>query len=180
MKHYLISLLLILCSSSFGQRVELATSISPADLGAHKWVLSGTPSENEVVIFRFTRVRVQHDTTFSDVYDRVYYSPDEQQTATAFFFDPNFFDAKRTTEPTWSFQAFGSTGWITGKYTGECSRTNHAEIKFESKNGTKTTMTFETLIKPYNEAALWYDKLPDIKDNSDWCWAGFPVKETSK
>jgi len=182
MKRYLIITFLTFCHACFGQKVEVATSIAPEDLGAYKWILSGSARVDEVVIFRVTRIRGwPNGKVTKDIYDTVCYSPGEKETGTAFFFDPEYFNTSRNEEPKWHWKALGGTGWIEGKYAGHSSSGgDKAEINFESKSWGKTKIVFETLIKPYDEASRLYEELPQISPDGGWRWAGSPKKQTEQ
>lgn len=181
MKHLPIVAFLLLCQVCFGQQVEIATSIAPEDLGAYKWILSGTAEENNVVIFRVTTVRDWPDgKVTTEHYDTVRYSPGNKQTGSAFFIDPLYFDSTRSTEPKWHFRALGSTGWIEGEYAGHSYNGDKAEINFKSEKWGKTKKIFETYIKSYDEASLLYGDLPPISPNSGWEWAGSPKKQSAQ
>ena len=106
MKNILICILAFsLQVVAHSQTIQKADSISPKDFGAHKWILSGTASENEVLIFRVTTSRDRKDNPITEVYDSVHYLPDKEIQMSAFFYDPNYFDMTRTEEPEWFFKA---------------------------------------------------------------------------
>lgn len=169
---------LLLCQICFGQQVEKASSVAPEDLGAYKWILSGTAQEKQVVIFRVTTVRDWNNKETTEVYDDVRYSPGKKETGSAFFIDPGYFDSTKIEEPKWNFRAFGSSGWIDGKFAGCSSSDEKAEINFESKKWGKTKKIFEVFIKTYEEASMLYDNLPKISPNIGWQWAGSPKTQS--
>jgi hypothetical protein len=165
----------------FAQKVEVAQSLSPEDLGAYKWILSGTAQESEVVVFRVTTIRTwPNGKITTQIYDTVCYSPGKQKTGTAFFIDPKYFNTSANEEPTWFFRALGGTGWITGEYAGSRYSDDKAEIAFESEKWGRTQKIFETFIKSYADAILLYEDLPSISPNSGWTWSGSPKKQTEQ
>ena len=174
MKYTFFLASLVLSQLCFGQKVELSSTLAPEDLGAHKWIFSGTAQENQVVIFRVTTIREWPDgKVTTDIYDDVNYAPGEKQTGSAFFINPDYF--KPTDEdPKWHWRALGGTGWIEGKYNGHTYGDQKGEINFKSERWGKTKKIFETFIKSYKEAALLYEGLPAIPDNGGWGWAGSP------
>ena len=180
MKNLLINAFLLLSPVCFAQQVEIATSISPEDIGAYKWILSGTAQENSVVVFRITTVREWPDgKVTTEIYDSVHYSPGKKQTASAFFIDPNYFDNKGE-EPTWHLRALGGTGSLTGKYAGHSYGDNKGEINFESEKWGKTKKVFETFIKSYDDAVSLYDGLPPMSTDGGWAWAGSPKTQSEQ
>jgi hypothetical protein len=181
MKNILIHSFLLLSPVCFAQQVEIATTISPEDLGAYKWIFSGTAPENSVVIFRVTTIREWPDGKIisTDIYDSVHYDPGKKQIGTAFFIDPHRFDPKGE-EPKWYFHALGGTGWIEGQYAGHTYGNTKNEINFKSEKFGNTKKVFETFIKSYDEAALLYDGFPTISKGSGWGWAGSPKKQSEQ
>jgi hypothetical protein len=173
---------LLLSPICFSQQVEIATTLSPEDLGAYKWILSGTAPENSVVIFRETTIREWPDgeVISTNIIDSVYYDPGKKRIGTAFFIDPHRFEPKGE-EPKWYFQSLGGSGWIEGQYAGH-SHGGRNEISFQSEKlgKVKTKMVFETFIKPYDEAALLYDGFPTISAGISWGWRGFPKKQSEQ
>ena len=179
MNYLLISACLLLSPICLAQQVEMATAISPEDLGAYKWNFSGTANEKSVVIFRVTTVREwPNGKVTTQIHDLVHYSPGKKQTASAFFIDPHYFEPKEK-EPKWRFSVLGGSGWIEGRYAGHSYGNNKGEINFKSEKWGKTKKVFETFIKSYDNAALLYNDLPPIPPNGGWSWAGSP-KEQSK
>jgi hypothetical protein len=181
MKNILIHSFLLLSPVCFAQQVEIATTISPEDLGAYKWIFSGTAPENSVVIFRVTTIREWPDgkVISTDIYDSVYYDPGKKQIGTAFFIDPHRFDPKGD-EPKWYFHAVRGTGWIEGQYAGHSYGNNKGEINFKSGKFGNTKMVLETFIKSYDEAKLMYNGFPTISKGSGWGWAGSPKKQSEQ
>lgn len=178
MKYKHIIALMFFCQTCFGQQVEKASSIAPEDIGAYKWILSGTAQENQVVIFRMATVREWNNKETTEIYDTVCYSPGKKETGTAFFMDSAYFDGVGIDEPKWNFTVLGSTGSIHGKFAGASHSDDKAEITFESKKWGKTTKTFEVLIKSYTEALELYEDLPKLSSNSGWKWSGEPKKKS--
>ncbi|MGJ8649913.1 MAG: hypothetical protein ACSHX4_06110 [Opitutaceae bacterium] len=179
MKHLPLIACLLLAPVCFGQKVELATSIAPEDLGAYKWTLSGTAEENNVVIFRLTTIREwPNGKVTTNIHDTVEYTPGKKQTVTAFFYDPHYFE-NRDKEPTWHFRAIGETGSIEGKYAGHSYGDGKNEIHFNSVRWGKTTKAFETFIMSHEAATLLHPDLPPIPENGGWAWAG-DLKEQSE
>ena len=175
MKHLLISSFLLLCPICFAQQVEISTAISPDDLGAYKWILSGTAGEKSVVVFRVTTVREWPEgKVTTKIYDSVHYSPGKKQTESAFFIDPHYFDNKEE-DPTWHFRVFGGVGGIEGRYAGHSSGGDKAEIRFESERLGKTKKVLETFITSYDDAVKSYGDLPPISPDRGWIWAGSPT-----
>ena len=77
--------------------------------------------------------------------------------------------------PKWFWNALGGTGSIEGKFVRQKTSTRKiAEIEFQSEQWGKTVKTFETFIKPYEEAMLLYSSLPEIPTNGGWKWYGSP------
>ena len=156
-----------------GQKVEKAGSVAPEDLGAYKWILSGTAQEDKVVIFRVSTMKDWNDKVITDIRDSVNYAPGKKQTGSAFFIDPKYFEPK-VDEPQWYYQALGSSGWIEGNFE-ECSfNDDRAEISFKSRKRGKTTKIFEVFIKSYEEASLIYEGLPKMTPGVGWSWSGSP------
>ena len=181
MKNLTIIGFLLLSPVCFAQQVEIATTISPEDLGAFKWIFSGTAQENSVVIFRVTTIREWPNgkVISTDIYDSVHYDPGKKQIGTAFFIDPNRFEPKGE-EPKWCWNALGGTGWIEGKYAGHSYGNNKGEIKFKSEKFGNTKKVFETFIKSYDEAARLYDGFPAITKGGGWGWAGSPKTQSEQ
>jgi len=180
MKYNHIIASILLCQISFGQQVEQASSIAPEDLGAYKWILSGTAQENHVVIFRVTTKRDWNNKFTTEIADTVCYSPGKKETRTAFFIDPAYFSSTGIEEPMWNFRALGSTGTIEGKFTGCSSSQDKAEINFESVKRGKTKKIFEVFIKTYEEASILYAGLPQISPSAGWHWGGSPKKQSEQ
>ncbi len=180
MKKILICSFLLISPVCFAQEVEIATTLSPEDIGAYKWIFSGTAPENSVVIFRVTTVRERPDGTVisTDIYDTVRYEPGKKQIGQAFFFNPHNFEQTEE-EPKWYWRTMGGTGWIEGRYAGH-SHGGKNEISFQSEKFGKTKKVFETFIKPYDEAVLLYDGFPTISAGISWGWAGFPKKQSEQ
>lgn len=176
MKPWFLLIGLVIAHLAFAQTVEVATSLSPQDFGAHKWVLSGTPQAGEVIVFRVTTFKERNGQATKQIHDEVHYSPGRTVVETIFFLDIHFFDPRWTGEPEWCVRGLES-GWINGKFAGAKSRDGQAEIAFESKGGDKTRKVFEAFIQSYADAALTYEGLPPLEPDGGWGWSGEPMAQ---
>lgn len=177
-KHIVASILL--CQACCGQQIEKASSIAPEDLGAHKWILSGTALENQVVIFRQSTVKDWDNRVMTDIKDTVCYSHGGKETFSVFFIDPKYFDTTRVDEPKWYLQALGSTDWIEGRFERFITSDKMLEITFASKKLGKTTKKYQVFIKSYEEASMLYDGLPKINPDIGWRWSGSPKAQSEQ
>ena len=168
MKH--IIALIFLCQTCFGQQVEESSSITPGDLGAYKWTLSGTAQENQVVIFRVTTIDSRNDELITRMSDSVHYSPGKKVTETAFFIDPRYFDPKRIDEPEWKYDVVGASGWIKGTHKSSLWGHDKGEISFVSKEWGETKIIFQVFIKSLEEASKLHRRLLKVTPNGGWSY----------
>jgi len=180
MKKLLIGACLLHAPVCFAQQVEIAASLSPEDLGAYKWVFTGTAPKDSVIVFRVTTVREwSGGKVETRIYDTVHYSPGKEQSASVFFIDPHYFD-RNDEEPVWHFRALGGTGSIPGRYVSSSYGGNKGEINFVSEKWGKTKKIFEAFVKSYDDAVLLYGDLPSIVPNIGWSWAGSPKTQSEQ
>ena len=188
MKHILVIFSLLLLDSAFAQKIVEADSISPADLGGHKWTLTGEAKKGEVVIFRQVRTKVEpgkgHDDVHVDVFDQVHYSPNKEVRISMLFLDLNFFiHPDGNGKPNWIYRSPSSNGTISGDFAGSNSSPNQVTIKFRAENGETTEISLRVLIMPYADAAKLYigpkGSLPPMPENGEWGWCGHPTCDPS-
>jgi hypothetical protein len=165
-----VILMTILCTihSALGQQVSKADHLAPEDLGAYKWILSGTASTNEVVVFRRTRTTTHGDTVIQrDVLDCVHrcHIPDTRVEEAVLYYDANFF--KDTIEERWRFKGLGAVGGVSGDIQ-RCSSDGRIAFKDGISKGTLQTIVYEVLIMSYSEAKQIHPDLPPIEPNKGW------------
>lgn len=165
---------ILLTISLYGQTVREAEFLTPEDLGAYKWVLSGTAAEGEVVIFRMVTTRVYPNGEKNvQTYDSVTCMPGKEQQASALFINPNYWHTDAP-QNIWRWRALGSSGTINGKYQGDGFDGKSAHINFEGENGTKYTYRFSSYVMSYEGAKKLHPDLPDYPSpGAGWGWAGF-------
>lgn len=166
----------VLCwvHAALGDGVSRSDHLAPEDFGAHKWILRGNASTNEVVIFRETRTTTQGDRVVDKrVCDTVECPPASVGGTfeeTVLYYDANFFK-KDTTEERWCYKAFGGVGGVAGKLQ---SWNSSGKIVFKDAYGPGTlqTIVYEVIVMSYSRAKEIHPELPAMEPDRGWTWGG--------
>ena len=174
MKKIVIALLLFsyFINSSYAG-INNAAPITPADLGAYKWVLSEHPQKDEVAFFQAKLIKEQQNgEKFIVVYNLLCYSPYKVAKAIIFAYSPDKFLKHPVYTSTWHIKIFETITNIDANFKscGSSTIDNSGEIEFKQKNGLMVKIEFKSSIIKITEAQKRYKGLPITKKFTAWRW----------
>lgn len=154
--------------------IKIADTVTPADLGAHKWILSETAKKDEVAIFQSATItELKNGEKYVVTTTVVNYSPNKKTQEVIFAYAPSQFDFNYPAIPKWHIRVFGSMNNIKGRFAGCFTSTtdNSGSIEFKKKDGLVVKIKFNSYILKISEAKKRYKKLPKFNPFTSWRWA---------
>lgn len=172
MKKIIIPILLFFCFGYFSYAgIKSADTITPSDLGAHKWILSETTQKDEVAVFQSkTITERKNGEKYVLTSEVVSYSPKKKAEAVIFAYSPNKFNLHYTDIPKWHIRIFGNLSYIDARFSSSHMSTldNSGGIEFKNKNGLLIKIKFKSFIIKIDEAKKRYKGLPKFNSFVSW------------
>ncbi len=152
-----------------------STTITPSDLGAHKFIVGATAKTGQLVILRMLVTTYRGNESSRQILDQVHYRPGKRCEGSVFAINPDFFKPREDRRETWHLMAFGGSNSVSGKWSGTFHDGDSVTLKFKGE-GALYDYRFSSIVMKYEEAAKLYDDLPKLPsdENGGWVWGGEP------